>query len=93
MNCKDLELEYEFPMKKILRMLISIFVPYFVAMALNWNDIFIGMFIPPILALMGYVVLDSHNDNVKERNDKRLTELIDAHNFIQLTHANARRYF
>lgn len=92
MKTKELELEYEFDMSGIVKSLSFILALWFFIIVIihvitnyfNW-----GFGIPLVLLLTLYVVIDSHNDQVKERNNVRLKEVLDSNNYIELTHKTA----
>lgn len=96
MKSKELELEYEFDMNNNIFVIISFIATvwmFIVTMVyVRWDYFSWGLLIPFILLLLFYVVLDEHNDQVKERNDYRLKEVLDSNNYIQLTHLKAIDY-
>lgn len=95
MRSELLDLEYEFDMIDVFVTLSFIAVVYsFVLWAayMITNTFNYGTMIPFVLLLVFYAVLDEHNDQIKQRNDKRILQVLKMNNFNQLMHVTAIEY-
>lgn len=96
MRSELLDLEYEFDMEDVMVGIMAVVAA--VCIFVIWGyymltDNFIyASAIPFILLLVFYVVLDDHNDQIKERNDVRLKISLETNAYHQLMHMTAISY-